>query len=253
MKLLENYERVIYKKNPLVEVVAQLKFPTYLLIASNAPSAFQEELVELYPVLEPQGALHFDLDGSSPNAVMSNQYLFKSADDRWSVTLGPDSVALSTFDYIRWEEFSERWRPILAALLKCYKISNFSRIGLRYRDIIDPQEINLGEFAWGELIKPVLLGIYDDPALSDTVVDHTASAATFAVDDFRINLQTSFLVNQNKQKAFLIDSDFYQTVSSPAGVDNALGVLSRLHQYSGPVFRFCITEKLHHALGPEPV
>ncbi|WP_210246032.1 TIGR04255 family protein [Rhizobium sp. SJZ105] len=253
MKLLDNYERVIYRKNPLVEVLAQIKFPTSLLIASTLPTQFQQELLDSYPIFEPQGALHVDIEGGNPNAVMTNQYLFKSGDDRWSVTLASDSLTLSTSDYVRWEEFSYRLREIINALLKCYKIGSFSRIGLRYRDIIDPEPLDLLGCAWAELITPVLLGIFDAPELGEIVVDHTASAATFAVEDFRVNLQTSFVLNQNENKAFLIDSDFFQVAVSTAGVENAIGVLSRLHTYSGPVFRFCITEKLHQALGPEPV
>ena len=39
-------ERVIYNKNPLIEVVCQLRFPRILTISETQPTSFQEKVVD---------------------------------------------------------------------------------------------------------------------------------------------------------------------------------------------------------------
>lgn len=253
MALLDSYERVIYERNPLVEVVSQIKFPTLLSIASNLPSEFQNNLIGAYPTLEVQRVFQVDVGSGNSGVIARTQYLFKSADGDWTVTLAPDFLALTTQNYVRWEEFEYRLREVITVLLGCYNIANFSRIGLRYRDVIDPQILGIDQFTWSDLIRPALLGVMAVPEFHDVKVDNVSSIATFVIDGVSVTLTTSSLVNQDNKSAFLIDSDFYQVDSSEAGVDYAIGTFRRLHEYSGPLFRFCITQTLHDALRPKPV
>ena len=49
---LPEYERVIYERNPLIQVVCQLRFPTILKIAHQEPVEFQDEIRFQYPLFE---------------------------------------------------------------------------------------------------------------------------------------------------------------------------------------------------------
>ena len=42
--------RVIYHKNPLTDVICQLRFPPILKIDSEIPSLFQDTIREQYPL-----------------------------------------------------------------------------------------------------------------------------------------------------------------------------------------------------------
>ena len=45
-------KRVIYKKNPLAEVIFQARFPRYLPIEAEPPAEFQRRLITDYPNYE---------------------------------------------------------------------------------------------------------------------------------------------------------------------------------------------------------
>jgi uncharacterized protein (TIGR04255 family) len=42
-------ERIVYRNNPLTEVVCQLRFPPILSIESELPVKFQDAIREMYP------------------------------------------------------------------------------------------------------------------------------------------------------------------------------------------------------------
>src|SRR5713226_162290 len=54
-------QRVIYDRNPLEEVVCQVKFPPILKIDSAAPAAFQDEIRGTYPLLQEVPGILVDL------------------------------------------------------------------------------------------------------------------------------------------------------------------------------------------------
>ena len=69
-------ERVIYQRNPLLEVICQLRFPSILRIDSEAPAVFQERVRKEYPMY--QEALRHELfigvqDGVTGDAQFARQ------------------------------------------------------------------------------------------------------------------------------------------------------------------------------------
>ncbi|MFM6395678.1 TIGR04255 family protein, partial [Planktothrix sp.] len=49
---LPDYERVIYQRTPLIEVLGQLRFPTILKINNQEPYEFQEKIRFDYPIFQ---------------------------------------------------------------------------------------------------------------------------------------------------------------------------------------------------------
>src|SRR5258708_15277829 len=45
-------ERVLYKKNPLIQVICQLRFPAILRIDTVAPSEFHDKIRDQYPLYQ---------------------------------------------------------------------------------------------------------------------------------------------------------------------------------------------------------
>src|SRR5437870_12070185 len=113
--------REIYSKAPLVEVICQLKFPSLLRIEGEVPAQFQERIRSIFPLFE---------RGSSPmppqlppeilqfirQQVSAVTYQFLTEDRVSTVTLSPDSLALTTTKYERWERFFDQLRAPMAAL-----------------------------------------------------------------------------------------------------------------------------------------
>src|SRR5919199_111996 len=105
---LPEFERVIYKRNPLVEVVCQLRFPPILKISHQEPVEFQDEIRLQYPLFEttqsqvPAEILkvvqQFGLPLQSDLA-----HSFKSEDQKWHLSITKDFIALTTSSYERYE------------------------------------------------------------------------------------------------------------------------------------------------------
>ncbi|WJI52911.1 TIGR04255 family protein [Mesorhizobium sp. C089B] len=49
-----NSERVIYARSPLVQVICQIRFPKILRIEASPPADFQDQVRDLYPIVEQQ-------------------------------------------------------------------------------------------------------------------------------------------------------------------------------------------------------
>jgi len=79
----------------------------------------------------------------------------------------------SSASYIRWEEFKDKLSLGLAAFVAVYEPSYFTRLGLRYRDLIQRSKLNLEGEPWSKLLKPALLG----ELTLDGLLDGTEHAA----------------------------------------------------------------------------
>ncbi|MDR1070039.1 MAG: TIGR04255 family protein, partial [Gracilibacteraceae bacterium] len=119
-----NFQRAIYAKSQLTEVVCQLRFPRILMINEEQPAAFQERIRDDYPlfqvVVEQQQHITVDIGSKEiqpiPRLIQSettNNYKFSSVDENWRVNLTSTFLALSTSRYDRWENFQEHLKKPL--------------------------------------------------------------------------------------------------------------------------------------------
>ena len=160
-------KRVIYKKNPLIEVILQVRFPTILTINSNDPVDFQEAIRKDYPVyqlgIEREQELSFIAkeDSLFPTLQEKKQHknhAFVSPDGKYKVNLTSSFVSMSTVNYTRWEDFFSRFRSVLANFVDVYHPAFYERIGLRYIDAFSREKLNITDKSWKELIQSPWIG-----------------------------------------------------------------------------------------------
>ena len=104
--------RVIYKQNPLVEVICQLKFPPILKIDTEPPASFQERIRKGYPLLQESTAEQQPLPPgiakligqAVPGFFQGQAYTFLSEDQKSKAVLTREFIAVSTGHYARLEE-----------------------------------------------------------------------------------------------------------------------------------------------------
>jgi len=251
--------RVVYKQNPLEAVICQLRFPAILKISSESPVDFQEPLRKSYPLFREVPPL--DVGTGLPpelSAIMgklmplpgSKAYELTSEDGAWQITLTQESLALQCKKYRRWEEFRAQLETALVLLLQIYEPSFFSRIGLRYRDVIARRSLQLDGVAWRELLSPKLASEFHTE-ISDSVEGswHQLSLRLQG-DAAKVTLQHG-LGNKGGEICYIIDSDFY--TAERTGAQNATGILNYFNRQSGRLFRWCIADRLHHAMEPDPI
>jgi len=154
---LPEFERVIYKHNPLVEVVCQLRFPPILKISHQEPVEFQDRIRVKYPLFETTKVqLPSEISQMVQQLGLPLQsdiaYSFKSEDQRWSLSITKDFIALATSSYERYEQFKQRLEEAIEIFESIYKPSFYTRLGLRYQDLIIRSKLGIEDKDWSELI-----------------------------------------------------------------------------------------------------
>ena len=256
-------DRVIFRNNPLREVICQLRFPTILAIKAETTAAMQDRLREVYPLYR-MSTPEFGADVPKELTEVigrlvpevSRPHFFETESKARLVSLNTDFLALTERDYKRWEMYLEEFRKVKAAFEEGYRPAFYNRIGLRYQDLIDREELGLKDERWDKLVNPVLAGVLSDPAVEGDVIE-TSSTSAFAISgvpEGRARVQYGLVsrdVDGASRKVFAIDSDFYSNGRfSLEGVENVLAIFSRT---AGDLFRWAIQPGLREALQPEPV
>ena len=251
--------RVIYENNPLEEVICQLRFPSILRISSEAPAAFQERIRREYPILRenqasplapelpPEIAKLMALEVTS-----TTSYDFISADELWTVGLTRDSLSLSTRSYERWEEFREHLREPLDSFVEEYSPAFYTRIGLRYKDVIRRSTLGLEGVDWSELLKPHIAGALSSPDVADAIDNSVNQLVVRLENNGRVRLHHGLAKHKpTKEPCYVIDSDFY--TEQRTETKNAIETLDYFNRLSGRLFQWCIADRLHEAMRPRNI
>src|ERR1700683_4671264 len=162
-------QRIVYAADTLAEVVCQLNFPPVLSIGTETPVALQERLRSAYPLYEtvqpfggapPQlAALIQRLPNAPPQSI---QHRFSTADESSSITVGPQLLAITTSNYDEWPVFLKSIEAARVAVEDVYGPAFYTRVGLRYQDVIDPKAIGI-DATWADLLSPTILGFFGAP------------------------------------------------------------------------------------------
>jgi uncharacterized protein (TIGR04255 family) len=251
-------ERVIYDRNPLIEVVFQVRFPRFLAIETEPPSEFQKLIFKGFPIYEQRQVFQIMLSaGPAEQRPAENQaktHAFLTADRVYTVTLASDNLAVSCSKYSKWDDFIKVVTEMLTAFCQTYRLPIFTRVGLRYVNVLNRDSLGLETRSWSELLKPHIAGDFLGPALTEEQFTSKNTILTLKLSDGDNLLMRHGLVTQvqTNKIAYLVDSDFYNEEQRNADVDSTLAVADRLHTYSGRLFKWCISDLLHEAMGPQP-
>ena len=257
MKFPES-ERVRYSHNPLIEVICQIRFPKILKIEVEPPVLFQEAIRSQYPIFASNRAIELPpLLDSEQNLPLKDKGLthqFLDKEQKWKVALASDFLAISTQEYRSWEEFRDRLCIAIELLIEHYSPSHWTRIGLRYLDLITRSELNLGDYSWCDLIKPQLVGVFSSHEFMEE--DFVESLSTFAC---KLGYQEALIKvrhglaqkSGSEELSYLIDSDFSTQLLTE--INDVYELLDKFNREAGNFFRWCITERLQRSLQPEPI
>jgi uncharacterized protein (TIGR04255 family) len=263
--------RVLYANRPLVEVIAQVRFPPILRIEADLPADFQDAIRASFPVLVQTAGVSAtlgmppELAGQVPAEILqqlaafslnvqssTRSFMFKSEDENWSMALSRDSLSLTAAKYEHWEEFRDRLLTGLRALIDLYRPAFFARVGLRYRNVICRSDLGLAGVPWGDLLAPHIAGeLAVEPIAGDVVVAARQLGARLPDVGGQLLLRHGLTPKEGvDEMCFLIDADFYTAERTEvADVEHALG---GFHGQAGRLFRWCIQPRLHDALDPRP-
>lgn len=260
MPFPEASSRYVYTKNPLKKVICQFRFPPILRIDTEIPSKFQERIRDGFPMYKSASSFQqeqfLNLNQSIPsdliNITPNKNYEFSSVDGIWKINLTRTFLSLSTSKYFKWEEFFAKLLPTIDALIAEYNPPFFTRIGLRYVDIIDRNELQLQNCEWANLLQPHIIGLYATDIQAN--IRHFENIQELILSDgtSRVRILSSIVKNiSNSEECFSIDSDFYYP--NRCNLIEIKDKLDYLHSRSTNLLQWIITEKLHNAMEPKSI
>lgn len=254
-------ERVGYGKAPLVEVVCQVRFPTDLRIETEPPARFQQRVRERFPLLTQKNRtvlstispdLAKALESIVPKAGSSTIWQFNTEDGAHTLELVKDNLTLVSRNYRSWEDFYGLFKPPMDAFSELYTPPFFTRVGLRYRDIIQRSKFGLADAKWKTLLKPHMLGEIAQEDIEERVIEAFRNLLlTLPERDAKVRLQHGFAeIDGSTEQGYLIDCDFFVERTEVANADRTLDYF---HSNAFSYFRWCITDTLHQAMEPRPI
>lgn len=248
-------ERVIYEKNPLVEVVCQFRFPEILAIEAKPPVEFQEIIRNKFPIYEkasdqplPVPAEIRTLLGEGPGRLV---HKFITDDRKWEITLSNNFLALTANSYIRYEPFREHANMALEALISVYNPAFLTRIGLRYKDFIVRSDVGMKDKNWQELLKPSIISELKDPDVGHEI-RMMQKKLLIEIEGGQVQLIHGFVTKtDNQEPCYLIDADFY--TQDKTEVKDGMAILKKFNEFARGLLRWAIADELHKAMVPKRV
>ncbi|WP_082631067.1 TIGR04255 family protein [Roseovarius atlanticus] len=245
--------RAVYNRNPLSEVVCQLRFPRLFLLDRQVPAEFQSALGREFPVVDSREEFRLSFSEGSQNPTPTTRrliYDFSTTDDEFTVSLCSDFLAIKTYKYVRWERFQSVLNLAMKALLSNYEVVHFKRIGLRYVNIIDRDELGLKDETWSNLLRTRALGLLADQDIPINDVTEQATTTVIKLNEGKVAVRTGLsFVNNEEKPQFIVDSDFFFE-EQVEGAEDAIRILGSYNRAAGNVFRWFITDRLHNHLEP---
>ena len=256
-------ERYLYRKNQLVEVICQLRFPTILSISAREPADFQEAIRRDFPQykrLQEQPAPK--VTGAPGNLRVEEgdrviNYQFLSADNKWKVNLTNSFIALATPAYVKWEDFAAKLDVVLAQFIPIYQPAYFERVGLRFINVISRKALDLEGVPFRELFQPGYLGLLGEEDVREESFARSGQDIEMQISGgCRLKMHAGpGMLQRGKVKdeevKFILDNDVFMNGKLP--MNQCAPALQTIHLQADRIFAGAMTQRLHEAMEPVPL
>ncbi len=164
-----------------------------------------------------------------------------------SFTMGKSYIAYSENKYISAKSFIPKFKALYQYLIDEYPSLEVTRVGLRFINIIDFQDLGLDQSRISDYIKSA--DEFSSPLGKD--IANTMKNYTIVLDDgIGINLNQGLVDKQkdgkNIGKGYLIDIDCF--IENEKGVSNEFEYIEKFDGYIWNLFRGSISDKLFAAI-----
>lgn len=227
----ENASR--FTRDYLRQAVCELRFPTLLSLAgAKPPTSFATALRHQYPILDAANEVTVNLGA---NAESVTHHVFRSVKGTWTVTLKPSAAVIETTRYTSYAELRERSAQVIAALQPVIDSDFFTRIGLRYVNLVETSGERLSEWINPQLLGPIDTGLFSG-------ICEYAGKFGVQADDGGCLLQHGLRMKQppfGREGAdtplpdYVIDIDVFR---HEVAIADALPVIDRAHSQEFAVF-----------------
>ncbi len=233
-----------YARNFIRQAVCELKFPTLMSIsAAKPPEKFVSALRKRFPIYETVNEVSI---GGGQGSVTAHAHVVRSSKLTWTATIRQSSIVLETSAYGRYADFKERLSEVIAAALPVIDCDFFTRVGLRYVNVIETDGSSMSEW-----VNPALVGSLDVNAFKG--FSEFAGKFTLGAVDGGCMLQHGIRINQESQTSgpvpirpdYVVDIDSFRV---EVAADEVLGKIDSMHHQVFSMFSWALGEKAKLAL-----
>lgn len=232
---------------PVVEVIAQVRFPPLLSILREPPVDFQESIRQRFPQLTRENTAQVAINNDDQPSLTFQPpvYRFSSPESESQTVLSADYFAVSSKRYTGWRRFLDDLTYVYTAVAQVYKPSYASRVGLRYINHLTPENTGADERAeLFQLVRPELTSTLHGPFWENA--DEMISVVSFADGQARLNLRYGYSIT-DASPTFLLDFDYFEEGAIP--LDELLPRFEQYHAIIYDAFRWCLLPQTLLLLG----
>lgn len=241
-------------QSPLTLVACQVLHERILAVSdARIGLGIHDALSPLYPNVQqvPRLETAFQISATGTSATREqtvNGWQLKSDDQRWTVTIDPESFTLETSAYEDWDDFEQRFSALTAAVLDAYHPALEQRIGLRYVDEIRDPSVT-SPSGWRGKIADSVLGPIADTHLGHAVRSSQQLIELDAGDSCGVVLRHGSVTSPSgAEHVYLLDHDCFRQAGRKLSTGEIASTVSRLHTLALQVFQAAVTPEFYAQL-----
>lgn len=227
-----------YKRNFLRQVVCELRFPTMMELGDpKPPSSLVAALRKEYPHLDMANEVTIGI-GVGPSGT-NHSHIFRSAKLTWTVSIKQSSLSVETTAYTDYAALKERVLRVVHAAASVIDTDFFTRVGMRYINVIDCGEDPSDGWVNPALVMPLRAGVFNN------VAEYAGKLQLFAEDggcllQHGVQLKTTKRGSGPVAPEYFVDIDGYRNEVTVSETESALDAI---HAQAFDVFDWALGEK----------
>jgi uncharacterized protein (TIGR04255 family) len=239
---------------PLELVVFQAKHEVKTVVSEPATAlGIQWLLKHDYPTLEQAATAEFVFEAGPVGMQTSGGetrpgWRLRSSDNKWTVVLMPDFIALESTGYTTWTHFNERLSELVVAVHEVVAPEFLQRVGLRYIDKIKIPEAARPE-EWTGWVDSSLLTLASMSQFKSSVIG-SQTITQLDLGDVQSIFRTSCAPDPGSSNGYsmVLDTDCFDSRGRGFNAADIDATVSTLHRRSLQIFQGVLTPRMNRAL-----
>jgi len=216
-----------FRRNVLQQVVCELRFPTLMELGSpKPPRAFVDALRKDYPHLETNNEVTIGLGVAS--SLPSHAHVLRSLRRDWSVSIKQSMLTIETSNYVDHADMRKRVLRVVDIASKIIDTDFFTRIGMRYINIVGNGEDPVSGWINEALVAPLQRGQFSGVAeYAGKLLVSSADGGCLLQHGIKPKQATSKKSQDDFIPEYLIDIDSFRNEIEIADTADAIDSINR--------------------------
>lgn len=238
---LPRASRTKFVRNTIKQAFCELRFPTLPDLDKEPPKQFVMAIRRLFPHYERGVGLTIGVTDRGVEQVPEASHQFLSQNRLWTAWLRNSSLGVETRGYADFHSFSGRVEQVLNAAKPCLDTDFFTRVGLRYVNVLPAARGDIRGWVNDALLGPLGLDMFQG---SIRHLSETRGRTSEGDYSFRFGLVQ---VEGELEPKYVLDADF-----SAEAVEwgKTLALIERLNRLNFDMYAWAIGDRTREFLGP---